>query len=167
MVMNKLLAIGLVGGLLYLSSRIVGLKRISDKSVVRTLNPRIHKADINGLIIQADIALDNPTNTAIKVTKPVITVTTNGKYLASSVPQARQFTIAPQTQTSLEVAEISIPWMSLTGYIGSLFTKIPGLIASYRANGKLNLSSLAIPMEYKYSTYINDVFYESPAEKIV
>lgn len=165
--MNKLLTLGIIGGLIYLSTRLVGLKRISDNSVVRTLNPRIHKADVNGLVIRTDIALDNPTNTAITITKPVITISTDGKYLASSVPQTSVFTIAPQTQTSLEVAEISIPWMSLTGYIGSLITKIPAIIASYKDNGKLDLKALSIPLEYKYSTYINNMYYESPVQKIV
>jgi hypothetical protein len=165
--MNKLLTLGIIGGLIYLSTRLVGLKRISDNSVVRTLNPRIHKADTNGLVIITDIELDNPTNTAISITKPVITLSTGGKYLASSVPQTKTFTIAPQTQTSLEVAEISIPWMSLTGYIGSLITKIPSILTSYNQSGKLDFKALAIPLEYKYSTYINNMYYESPVQKIV
>lgn len=96
--MKKLLTLGIIGGLIYLSTKLVGLKRISDNYVVRTLNPRIHKANANGLVIRADIALANHTDTAISITKPVITLRTGGKYLSSSVPQTKTFTIALQTQ---------------------------------------------------------------------
>ena len=165
--MKNLIAIGLIGGLLFFGSRLVGAKRLSDKSVVRTLNPRIHKVDISGIIVRTEIAVDNPTSDTITVTKPVITLTSSGKYLASSVPENKTISIKPLSQTSLETAEISIPWTSLTGYVSNLIARIPTLIASYRSTGKLSFSSIAIPLEYKYSTYVNDLYYESTPEKLV
>ena len=165
--MKNLIAIGLVGGLLFFGSRILGAKRISDKSVVRTLNPRIHKVDVSGIIVRTELAVDNPTSDAITVTKPVITLTSNGKYLASSVPENKTIPIKPLSQTSLDTAEITIPWTSLTGYMSNLIAKIPALIASFKSTGKLSFSSIAIPLEYKYSTYVNDLYFESIPEKLV
>jgi hypothetical protein len=44
--MKNILAIGLIGGLLYLGSRVLGAKRLSDRSIVRTLNARIARQRI-------------------------------------------------------------------------------------------------------------------------
>jgi hypothetical protein len=165
--MNKVVAIGLSVGLLLLGSKLWSVKRLSDKSVVRTLNPRIHKVDISGIIVRTEVAVDNPTKDSITVTKPVITLTSSGKYLASSVPENKVYTIQPLAQTSLETAEITIPWTSLTGYMSSLVAKIPLLISTYNSTGKLAFSTLAIPLEYKYSTYVDGNHYESTPEKLV
>lgn len=165
--MKNLLAIGILGGLLFYGSRIFGAKRISDKSVVRTLKPRVYKVDASGITLRADVAVDNPTNTTITVTKPTITLSTEGKYLASSVPQNKIFTIQPLSQTSLETTEIFIPWITLSGYLSSIVSRIPTLVNTYRATGKLGLEALAIPLEYKYATYVNDLFYESDPIRVV
>ena len=165
--MNKVIAMGLSVGLLLLGSRLWGLKRISDNSVVRTLNPRIHKVDISGITVRMEVAVDNPTKDSITVTKPVIILTSGGNYLASSVPENKVYTIQSLAQTSLETAEISIAWTSLTAYMSSLVSKVPSLISAYKSTGKLEFSTLAIPLEYKYSTYVDGNPYESTPEKLV
>jgi hypothetical protein len=93
--MKNLLAIGITGTLMYLGFKAFGLNRFNVYSVVRTLNPRITKITLTGLSLATDISIDNPTNTSLKVSKPVVTITTGGKYAASSVPSTETFTIAP------------------------------------------------------------------------
>ena len=85
--MKNLLAIGITGTLLYLGFKAFGLNRFNVYSVVRTLNPRITKVTLTGLSLATDISIDNPTNTSLKVSKPVVTITTGGKFAASSVPR--------------------------------------------------------------------------------
>ncbi|CAI8194575.1 MAG: Uncharacterised protein [Flavobacteriaceae bacterium] len=98
--MKNLLAIGITGTLLYLGFKAFGLNRFNVYSVVRTLNPRITKVTLTGLSLATDISIDNPTNTSLKVSKPVVTITTGGKFAASSVPSTETFTIAPCTAGS-------------------------------------------------------------------
>ena len=71
--MKNLLAIGITGTLLYLGFKAFGLNRFNVYSVVRTLNPRITKVTLTGLSLATDISIDNPTNTSLKVSKPVVT----------------------------------------------------------------------------------------------
>lgn len=161
--MRSVLAIGILGGLLYWGSRALSAKRLSDKSVVRTLNPRIAKITFTGITLAADIYVDNPTNVSVQITKPVITISTGGKYVASSVPTRDQYTIAPLNQTSLGVAQVEVPWSALTPYISNLVSRIPALVRG----GNTSIQSLNLPLEYRYSVYVNDIFYESTPERLV
>lgn len=160
--MKNLLAVGITGTLLYLGFKAFGLNRFNVYSVVRTLNPRITKVTLTGLSLAADISIDNPTNTSLKVSKPVVTITTGGKFAASSVPSTETFTIAPQTRSALGTIEVEVPWTSLTPYISNLVGRIPSLI------GKTGRSpaALDLPMEYYYTVYVNDLFYQSSPEQI-
>jgi hypothetical protein len=160
--MKNLLAIGITGTLFYLGFRAFGLNRFNVYSVVRTLNPRITKVTLTGISLATDISIDNPTNTNLKVSNPVVTITTGGRYAASSVPTTETFTIAPQTRSALGTIEVEVPWSSLTPYIANLVSRIPSLI------GKTNQSpaALDLPMEYYYTVYVNDLFYQSSPEKI-
>ena len=154
--------IGITGTLLYLGFKAFGLNRFNVYSVVRTLNPRITKVTLAGLSLATDISIDNPTNTSLKVSKPVVTITTGGKYAASSVPSSETFNIAPQVRSSLGTIEVQVPWTSLTPYISNLVSRIPILIGK----SKQVLSELDLPMEYYYTVYVNDLFYQSAPEKI-
>ncbi len=53
-------------------------KEVGDNSIVRALNPRIVKTDNNGLVVRFDMAVDNPTNTSVRLSKPVITLSRSG-----------------------------------------------------------------------------------------
>jgi len=160
--LKNLVVIGITGTLLYLGFKAFGLNRFNVYSVVRTLNPRITKVTLAGLSLATDISIDNPTNTSLKVSKPVVTITTGGKYAASSVPSSETFNIAPQVRSSLGTIEVQVPWTSLTPYISNLVSRIPILIGK----SKQVLSELDLPMEYYYTVYVNDLFYQSAPEKI-
>lgn len=161
--MRSIVAIGLIGGLLYWGSRALSAKRLSDKSVVRTLNPRIAKITFAGITLATDLFVDNPTHVSVQITKPVITISTGGKYMASSVPTREQYTIAPLSQTSLGTVQVEIPWSELTPYISNLVSRIPALVRG----GNSSIQSLNLPLEYRYSVYVNDIFYESNPERLV
>jgi len=161
--MKNILAIGLIGGLLYLGSRVLGAKRLSDRSIVRTLDARIARVTLQGITLAADIYIDNPTNTSVQVTKPVVTVTSKGKYIASSIPSREQFTIAPLSQTTLGTTEIDISWSTLSPYVSGMIGQLRSLI------GQNNLSpqSLRLPLEYYYTVYVDNLFYQSNPEPLV
>ena len=145
--MKNVLSLGIIGSLVYLISRASGAQRISDRSVVRTLNTRISKITLQGITVATDIAVDNPTNTAVRVTKPVVTVTTSGTYIASSIPSRTVFTIAPLSQTSLGTTEIDLNWSSLTPYISGLVAQLRALI------GKSNIDAAQLNLPRSISEW--------------
>jgi hypothetical protein len=160
--MRGVLAIGLLGGLLYLGSKLWSAKKIGDKSIVRTQKPRISKISLAGLTVATDLYVDNPTNGTVRVSKPVVTFSSGGNYIASSVPSQDMFEIKPLSQSSLGTTEVEIPWTALTPYISGLLSRIPAIAA----NTDTNLQSLNIPLEYSYSLYVNDLYYQSAPEKV-
>lgn len=160
--MKPLLSIGLVGGLIFLGSRLLNAKRISEQSIVRTQNPRISKIGLDGLVFSVNALVDNPTNTRVEISKPVITFTSNGNYIASSVPSRETFSIKGLSQTSLGAIEVPISLSALSPYFSNLISRIPSLTQ----NGSSNPASLGMPLEYTYSLYVNGVFYQSPPERI-
>ena len=165
--MNPWLTLGVVGGAVVLGVRLFQAQRVGAKSVVRALNPRIHEADAQGLVLRMELAVDNPTTTSVRVSKPVVTLMTEGRVLASSPPSTRTYEIRPLAQTELDTIEIVIPWMALSGYLTSVIARIPQLVAEHRATGQLSFEALAVPLEYRYSLYVGDFFYESPTERLV
>lgn len=76
--MKDLLVVGIIGLALYYGSRVMQAKKGGDNSIVRALNPRIVKTDNNGLVVRFDMAVDNPTNTSVRLSKPVITLSRSG-----------------------------------------------------------------------------------------
>jgi hypothetical protein len=161
--MRGVLTIGIIGGLLYLGSRVMSAKKLSDKSVVRTLNPRIATISFSGITLSTDVYVDNPTNGSVQVSKPVITFTSGGKYIASSVPTRQMFTIAPMSQTSLGTIQVEIQWNVLTPYISNLVSRISALTQK----NNVSFKALDMPLEYYYSVYVNDLYYESSPETLV
>jgi hypothetical protein len=160
--MNKILLFTAAGGALLWVSRMLSAKQMSENSVVRILRPRISKTNWYGVSISLDVAVDNPTNKSVTITSPVITLSSSGQHLASTPPTRNTFRIEALSQSMLNSVEIQLPWTSLVRYAGGMLTKFQEL-----PDGQRTLENLAIPLEYKYTTYVNGVLYESNSERIV
>ena len=160
--MNKILLFTAPGGALPWVSRMLSPKQMSENSVVRILRPRISKTNWYGVSISLDVAVDNPTNKSVTITSPVITLSSSGQHLASTPPTRNTFRIEALSQSMLNSVEIQLPWTSLVRYAGGMLTKFQEL-----PDGQRTLENLAIPLEYKYTTYVNGVLYESNSERIV
>lgn len=166
--MNTIFKIGIVGGLAYGIYKLMGMKRVSDKVVTSLSNPRIHTADIRGLVIRTEINVDNPTKSSIKITKPVITLTTKGKYITSTQPENKEITIKPLATSQIDTIELVVPWTILAGYIINILGKIPQIIAAFKSKDLTAFGeALAIPLEMKYSLYADGLSYESEPEKLL
>lgn len=160
--MNKLLVLAAAGGGLYWLSRLLSAKQMSDKSVVRIYRPRISKTNVYGVTLAMDVGVDNPTDKSVVITMPVITLTSSGKYLASTTPSRQTFRIEPLSQTMVNQIEIQLPWTSLIKYAGGIAMKFTSLAPEQRT-----MENLTIPLEYAYTTYVNGILYESNPERIV
>jgi len=159
--MKDVLTLGIIGGLLFFGYRLFSAKRLGDKSVVRTVRPRIHKINANGLYLRMELEVDNPTNVQVTVTKPVIHLYTKGQLLASTTPGSKVYTIEPMATTQLDSVEFHLPLLELGRYLGTLPGRIKELMEIRRREGSLDLKVLGIPMEYSYSIYVNDLRFES------
>jgi hypothetical protein len=166
--MNTIFKIGIVGGLAFGIYKLFGMKRVSDKVVTSLSNPRIHNVDMRGIIIRTEVNVSNPTKTALRITKPVVTLTTKGKYISSTAPENKEISISPLATSRIDTMELVLPWTMLAGYALNIFGKIPEIISAFNAKDMGRMASaLSIPLEMKYSLYANGLSYESAPEKIL
>ena len=66
--MNKLLKIGMAGGLVFGIVKLLKMKRVSDKMVSNLSNPRVHKVDLTGIVFRTEINIQNPTTPRCRLT---------------------------------------------------------------------------------------------------
>jgi hypothetical protein len=166
--MNKLLGIGIAGGFTYVIVKLLKMKTVSDKMVSNLSNPRIHKVDLKGIAFRTEIKIQNPTKNSMTITKPVVTLSSNGKYITSNSPEQKNIVIEPLTTTDIDTIEIPITWTTMAGYLTGIIGKAPALIAAFRNKDmKALATTLAIPLEMKYSLYANGIYYESVPEKLM
>jgi hypothetical protein len=166
--MSSLLRIGIVGGIAYGIYWLFGLKRASDEIVTRLSNPRIHTVDMRGIVIRTEVNVSNPTKTTVKITKPVVTLTTKGKYITSTNPENKEIAIRPLATSMIDTIELVIPWTILAGYVVNIIGKVPQIIAAFKAKDMTGIAAaLSIPLEMKYSLYADGLAFESTPEKIL
>jgi len=166
--MNKWLKIGIAGGLVLGAIKLFKMKTVSEKMVSNLSNPRIHKVDLTGLYFRTEIKIQNPTKNSMTITKPAVTLTTNGKYITSNSPEQKEIIIKPLTTTDIDTIELNIGWTALAGYVTGIVSKSPAIIAAFKKKDLKSIATaLAIPLEMKYSLYANGLFYESEPQKIM
>lgn len=166
--MNKFLGIGIAGALAFGIYKLLGMKQISEKVVTHLVKPRVHKVDLRGIVLRTEIEIDNPTRHTMTITKPVITLSTNGNYISNTRPETKSIAIKPMDTSTIDTIEIVIPWTSIAGYATDIIEKIPELTEAWK---KKDLGAfakaLSIPLEVKYSLYANGIFFEAPPQKIL
>jgi len=166
--MKKLLGIGILGALAMGAYKLFGMKSMSDKLVSGLSNPRIHKVDLSGIAFRTEIKIQNPTKNSMTITKPVVTLTTNGKYITGNSPESKTFVIKPLATTIIDTIEITVSWTVLAGYISGIIGKIPAIIAAFQKSDLNSIAkALAIPIEMKYSLYANNLYVESEPQKLL
>jgi len=166
--MNKWLKIGIAGGLVLGTIKLFKMKTVSEKMVSNLSNPRIHKVDLSGIYFRTEIKIQNPTKNSMTITKPAVTLTTNGKYITSNSPEQKEIIIKPLTTTNIDTIELNIGWTTLGGYVTGIVSKVPSIIAAFKKKDLKGIAAaLAIPIEMKYSLYANGLFYESEPQKIM
>lgn len=166
--MNRWMKIGIAGGLVLGAIKLFKMKTVSEKMVSNLSNPRIHKVDLKGIAFRTEIKIQNPTKNSMTITKPAVTLTTNGKYITSNGPEQKQIIIKPLTTTDIDTIELNIGWASLAGYVTGIISKVPAILAAYKKKDLKGIAAaLSIPIEMKYSLYANGLFYESAPQKIM
>ena len=166
--MNKYIGLGIFGLLVYGAVKIAKVKNVAEQISTKLSKPRVHKIDFSGLTFRTEVKINNPTSDSLTLTKPVITLTSEGKQLTQSKSEDKEITIKPLSVTTMDTIELKVGWTVLGTYISGIIKKIPDLIDAF---AKQDLGALAkvlgIPMERSFSTYSNGIFYQSTPTKIL
>jgi len=166
--MNKFLGIGIAGALAFGVYKLFGMKKISDNVITHLVKPRVHKVDISGIILRTEINIENPTRFTMNITKPVITLMSNGKYITSTKPEQKSVQIKPMGTSTIDTIEIVIPWTTVAAYVSDIISKVPEITEAWKKKDiGAFAKALAIPLEVKYSLYANGIFYQADPQKIL
>ncbi len=168
--MRNLLRFTLIGVAAYGVYRLLQMKNVSDLVTVRLMKPRIHKVDLSGLVFQTEVAINNPTRDSVTITKPVVTLTSNGNMLSQSDSANLSYKIAPLSVTMIDTISLNLAWTSVAGMVAGIVRRIPEIVAAARAGGDVTknvIRAIGVPMEMTFSTYANGLFFQSPAEKLI
>ncbi len=166
--MNKVIGIGVLGLLIYGAIRISKVKNVADSITTKLVNPRIHKISLSGMILRSEVKINNPTVDSLTLTKPVITLSSNGKTLMQSKSNGEELTIKPMAITMMDTIELQLGWTVLGSLVSGIVKKIPELILAFQTGTVANIADvLGIPMEMTFSTYSNGIFFQSTPVKIM
>ena len=166
--MNKLVGITLGAVAVYGIVRLLKMQNVGDQTNISLVNPRVHAVNLGGLSFRTEVAINNPSKDSVKITKPVVSVKSKGKLLSQSNAENKEIIIKPLGVTQIDTIELQINWMTLTGLISNIVSKVPAVITAFKKKKKKNLiDQLGIPIEMSFSTYVNGLFYESEPSKII
>jgi hypothetical protein len=166
--MNKVVRVALAGVALYGLVRLLKMQTVSDLASLTLVNPRVHNVTLAGMSLRTGVAVNNASRDSVKVTKPVVVLTSNGRFLTQSIAENKIIEIRPLTITNIDTIEIVLNWSILGSLVTNLIKKIPLVIASFKQGNSKNLiSQLGIPMEMYFTTYVNGLFYQSEPTKLI
>jgi hypothetical protein len=104
----------------------------------------------------------------VKITKPVVTLSTNGKLLSQSNSENKTITIEPLNVSQIDTIELVIGWTTIGTFVTGILKKIPQLIAAFKPGSTNDIGQiLGIPVEMTFSTYANGIFYQSTPQKVL
>lgn len=166
--MNKVVGIALGAGLVYGIVRLLRMQNVSEVANARLVNPRIHSVTLVGISFRTEVEINNPSRDSVKLTKPVVTLTSKGKMLTQSDAEDQIITIKPLGLTKIDTIELELDWFTLKGLVANIIKNVPKVIAAWKAGDKKNLITLlGVPLEMNFTTYVNGIFYQSPSEKLI
>ena len=132
--MNKVLGIAIGAGLVYGMVRLLKMQNVSDVSTMKMVNPRIHSINLGGLTFRTEVEVNNPSRDSIRITKPVVTITSKNKFLTQSDAENKEIVIQPLAVTKIDTIELKLSWSILAGLIKNIVTKIPAVKAVVKYN---------------------------------
>jgi len=166
--MNKVLGIGLIGLGAFGLIKLLPMKNVSDSISTNLVNPRIHKVTLAGISFRTEVAINNPTKDSVKITKPVVTLSTKGKLLSQLSSENKTITIEPLNVSQIDTIELFIGWTTIGTFVAGILKKISQLIAAFKPGSNNNIGQiLGIPVEMTFSTYANGIFYQSTPQKVL
>ena len=168
--MKNLLTIGILAGGGLLAYRAFQLNALAGNISTRITAVKVQSLSLSGLTIAIGIAVNNPTRSAVTISKPVVVLTSNGKYVGESDAEGRTFKLAAQKVSSLGDIAIRIPLTSaMTLFKGINLT---GLFTAFKGQSLLTaaqaaISQMKVPIEAQVSIYADSLFVKLPATRVL
>lgn len=156
-----LLVIGALG-----IAKIIKMKKIGDNVITKLVNPRVHKVDTKGISFRTEITLQNPTNSTMKITKPVVYLSTNGTQITNSNIENKVIEIKALQNTNIDTIELQLSWIQLIPFVSTIVTNIPSIIQAVKNKTSIT-EALGIPLEMNYTLYANNLFIKSEPTKLI
>jgi hypothetical protein len=97
--MNKIVGVTLAGVALYVLVRLLKMQSVSDLASLTFVNPRVHNFSRAGMSLRTEVAVNNAFRDSLKVTKAVVVLTSNGRFLTQSIAEKKGIEIRPLTIT--------------------------------------------------------------------
>jgi len=134
--MNPLIWLLILGGGAYAVSK---LSETGDKISISITGINLPKLKNGALIVSANVAIDNPTDTSLTIKKPYLKAFYNDAAIGNSVPSTEKVTIKANDRTTIKDMNIQIPISNLPGIAASLFTgQIPKLSLDVEVSTEIN-----------------------------
>jgi hypothetical protein len=166
--MNKLIGITLGAAAVYGIVRLLKMQNVGDQTNITLVNPRVHTVNLGGITFRTEVSINNPSKDTVTITKPVVSVKSGSNLLSQSNAENKQIVIKPLGVTQIDTVELQINWLTLSGLISNIISKVPAVITAFKSGNKSNLvAQLGIPMQMSFSTYVNGLFYQSEPTKII
>jgi hypothetical protein len=140
--MNKLVGITLGAAAVYGMIRLLRMQNVGDQTNITMVNPRVHAVNLGGLSFRTEVAINIPSKDTLKITKPVVSVKSKGKLLSQSNAENKEIIINPLGVTQIDTIELQINWMTLSGLISNIISKVPAVITAFKSGNKSNLVGL-------------------------
>ena len=122
-------------------------------STMKMVNPRIHSINLGGLTFRTEVEVNNPSRDSIRITNPVVILTSKNKFLTQSDAENKEIIIQPLAVTKMDTIELELSWSILAGLIKNIVTKIHAVITAWKSGNKKNLvAQLGVPMEMYFTT---------------
>lgn len=118
--MNKLLlALVAGGGAVWLYN----LNKAGERLNITLMNGGIEGISGGALKVWAKVAIDNPSNSELKIIKPYLHVYLNEERIGNSIPSKEVIVIEPNKRTIIERIRLQVPLSNLPFAFATLFTK--------------------------------------------
>ncbi len=118
-----LIGLGIGGGLAAGGTYLWRLRKTSvNLEIVPTV--KVHKVDLEGLILRVDVTLKNPSSTGLKLKFPFVKLLIKGSSIGSSQAVNRDVALPSYGEARFEAIMIRIPMFSLLSTAKGLLTAI-------------------------------------------
>jgi hypothetical protein len=167
--MNKLLTLGILAGGGLLAYRAFQLNALAGNITTRLTGFRIHQFNLSGLTVVVGVAVNNPTRSAVTISKPVVVLTSKGQYVGESDAEGKTFKVAPQQVSSIGEIAVKIPLTSAMTLFKDI--NLTGLFAAFKgqalqAAAQSAMAQIRVPVEAQISFYADSLFVKLPATRI-
>src|SRR5262249_4341118 len=102
------------------------------------------------------------------ITKPVVTLTTNGKLITQSAPENKTIVIEPMGVSQIDTIEFEVGWPMIGSFVSGIIPRVPKILTAFLTGSTSAIgAALGIPLEMRFTTYVDGIYYQSDPEKIL